>query len=208
MQKELLPLGQAIGLFIAPHVQQFQGADLKVGTQADIQSDNILLRQRLLLQCLKAKVVLVDQVRVFGTCRPYLCAPVADVNQGKLGASVMDAFLRNDLGLLRAFYKHIHAHDFFILRFGGDHHGVSLQVADGRCAGLVRHQGPGTYLGCFSKIGNNSLGELRGIDRRPGAVTEVAGMHALLQGIQQGIFNNGRVLQQAHMAQHGQAAEQ
>lgn len=44
--KPLLSLRQAISSFIAPFIQQFQGANFEITTQAHIKPDNILLVER------------------------------------------------------------------------------------------------------------------------------------------------------------------
>ena len=103
MNPELLSLRQTVRFLAVPHIQQFQGADLVIGAQADIQPDHILLVQWRFIQRFKTQVILVHQVGVPGSRRPYLCSPVADIEQFEFGTAMEQAFLCDVLGLVNAF---------------------------------------------------------------------------------------------------------
>src|SRR5579872_539413 len=81
IRKSLLTLGQRIGFFIAPHVQQFGGTYLKIPAKADIEPEHVLLMQRGAVEAFEADIVLVHQVGIYRSGGPDLGAPVADIDE-------------------------------------------------------------------------------------------------------------------------------
>ena len=114
----LLSLRQAIRFLAIHHIQEFEGSDFKITAEAYIKTDNILLYEGRTINTFKSRIVLIYQIRIYRTRRPYLCSAVADINQAKFNTTVAFAFLGNDFRLFRAFDEHIHSDNIFLLIFG------------------------------------------------------------------------------------------
>lgn len=113
----LLSLRQAIGFFISPHIQQFEGTDLEIAAHTHIEPDHILLVQRVVINALKTDIVLVHQIGIHRAGWPYLGTSVTDADEIELNARMSFAFFCDGIRLFIAFNKKIHTGNGFISCF-------------------------------------------------------------------------------------------
>ncbi len=111
---DLLSLCERISLFIAPHIQQFAGADLEVSAEAYIESEDILLVQGSAVDAFETDIVLIHEVGIHRARGPYLGSAVADIKQVKFYSSMALAFFCYEFRLFLTFYEHVYTHDIFL----------------------------------------------------------------------------------------------